>query len=462
MNDKERLDLTKTTEFERFVDEVVETYGAQGVGIIGFDMENILYECYRGYRDVANQKPIDLDTIFGVASITKSFTVISLLQLAERGLLNLDEKIDAYLPAIKLPQEHMPTVRQLMSHAGGFYPQERFLMKDVARSLKISEGQELSRNKELSQKGIEIIVDRVNQMTDFTGRPGEYHSYSNFSFGLLTELVQKFGEEGHYCDYVEKHILKPLNLERSFFEFQRTKEEDNIATLYHSAENATLDYEDQGFVLLGGGALKSTLRDLMAYTRLYLSDGMYKGEVVLSKEAILSMYQPRVSYKPFEGYGYGLLTGEINGIGYAGHSGGLTGVSSYFGFTRETGRGVVVLCNTSNVPSTAIGYAALKLINNQKPDWHQAEVVSGTWSAEMLEKIVGLYKSDEGTSFEIVETGGLPVMKIGKEQFKITPIEENAMWVHNKMVDSYAPILRDTEGKVRAIYSGGRMIKRVK
>lgn len=451
-------------QFEQFVNEIMKTYEGQGIGIIGFDQDSVLYEYYQGYRDVEKTLPIDRNTIFGIASITKSYTVIAILQLVEKGIIDLDKPITAYLDSIKLPARHIPTVAHLLSHAGGFYPQERFLMKDVAKSLGLAEGSELSKDNKLAIKGIEMIVDRINAINDFNGAPGQHHSYSNFSFGLLTELVHHYGGEKHYTYYIEKHILRPLNLTHTFFEFNRTRKEKNITKLYEKVidhMNVTDDYEDMGFVLLGGGALKSTLNDMMAYTRLHLNDGKYNGKELLSEKAINSMTIPRVAYKPFEGYGYGLISGKIDEIEYAGHSGGLTGVSSYFAFTKATQKGIVILCNTSNIPVSSIGIAGIKLLNDQEPEWQQMAIISTEWSRSVIENTIGVYESDEGARIEIKEDAETGIAWFsGEDRLKITMIDDDTVWVHNKMLASYTPILRDKQGKATGVYSGARIIKR--
>lgn len=137
-------------QFETFVKDMMTAYGGRGIGIIGFDSENVLYEHYEGYRDVEKKLPIDRDTIFGIASITKSFTVLGVLKLVENGIIDLHMPINHYIQELKLPEAQMPTVEQLLSHAAGFYPQERFLMKDVAVKLGIEKGEELSKNNRLA------------------------------------------------------------------------------------------------------------------------------------------------------------------------------------------------------------------------------------------------------------------------------------------------------------------------
>jgi len=450
-------------QFEDFIDEIVKTYHIKGIGIIGFDLDDILYEHYLGYRNEEKKLRIDRNSIFGIASISKSFTVLAVLQLAERGIINIDDKINVYFKDIKCPSNQMPTIKQLMSHAGGFLPQERFLMKDVAKKLGLSESLELSIDKTLADEGLDMIIKRINTMRDFTGKPGERHSYSNFSYGLLTALVAQYGGYDHFTAYMTQEIIKPLGLEHTFYSFNQAQREENINTLYEEVlghMNAIDDYEDMGFVLLGGGALKSTLNDMVAYTRMFLNKGMTNQGALIAPSHIEEMMAPHVAYKPYEGYGYGLVTGTIGTLKYAGHSGGLTGVSSYFAFTPETGKGIVILCNTSNVPASAIGISVLKLINDQEPNWEHTTYESVQWSDEVIQNTIGVYESEEGAHITLKARDGGIAWFSGDDELEVKMISEDAVYVKNKMISSYAPILRDASGVAWGIYSGSRIIKR--
>lgn len=121
--------------FQAYLNRVKQVYQVQGLIVGIFDKEDVLYERIVGYRDVEQALPIDKDTIFGVASITKSFTIVKLLQLAAEGRIDIQAPIHQYYKDWCLAPEHTPTVAQLMSHTGGFFPQERFLMNDVAKRL---------------------------------------------------------------------------------------------------------------------------------------------------------------------------------------------------------------------------------------------------------------------------------------------------------------------------------------
>ncbi|MDN5298535.1 MAG: hypothetical protein PWP51_1088 [Clostridiales bacterium] len=449
--------------FETFVSEIMTAYNAQGIGIVGFDKEKVLYEYTQGYRDIEHKLPITRDTVFGIASISKSFTTLALMQLVSKGIIDLDAKVSCYLPEIKLSEAHMPTVRNLLSHAGGFLPQERFLMQEVLKAMGVDPSEEPADHLALAEKGLAMIVDRINGMQDFTGEPGQYHSYSNFSFGLITALIHQYGGEAHYAAYMVKHLFEPMGLANTFLAFNETERRENITKLYENVLghlNTLTDYRDQGFVLLGGGAIKSTLNDLMTYTRLYLNDGQVNGEPLIDAALMQAMALPHVAVKPYEGYGYGLVCGQFSGIDYAGHSGGLTGVSSYFGFSKKTGKGIVVLCNTSDVPASAIGAAALKLINGVEPDWQPAHFEGIVWAQSIIDATVGVYKSEEGTHIELTPDNGTVSWRQGEEILRVMPVSKDAVVVYHKKTWSYAPIIRDANDRAIAVYSGSRMIRR--
>lgn len=445
--------------FETLVHDFIKHYEAQGLVIGIFDQKEMLYQASYGYRDVEKKLPIDGETIFGIASITKSFTIIRIMQLVEEGRLDLNTSISELYPNWQLSEAHTPTVKQLMSHIAGFYPQERFLMKDVAEELNVSDC-ELTESLALSDKGIEMIIERLNSTQSFNGAPGERFSYSNFSFGILTDLVQRYSDESTYSGAVMEHIIKPLGLERTFFDFTRPSNEDNVTKLYTVTDegiDVTDDYTDLGFVLLGGGALKSTLNDLVTYTRMYLNKGTGHHRI-LTENSIQEMTQERTSYKEHQGYAYGLVTGDLDGLEYVGHSGGLTGVSSFFGFTPSSNRGVVILCNTGGVAVTAMGLAALRLANDAYPDYKVGVYETSCWSPQIIEQTIGLYESDEGDKVQVLAHGDTVCVIANGKRLSCRIIRDDLLLIQNKLEERYCKILRSTNGQAFALYLGSRII----
>ena len=85
-------------EFEAFVEKIMESYDAAGMAVSVFDRESTLYENFFGYRDADRKLPLNEDTIFGMASVSKSFTALAIMQMEEKGLLSTEDAVHAYIP----------------------------------------------------------------------------------------------------------------------------------------------------------------------------------------------------------------------------------------------------------------------------------------------------------------------------------------------------------------------------
>lgn len=200
--------------------------------------------------------------------MTKSFTALSIMQLEEKGMIDLDAPISQYIPEFtNKNQSKKVTVRHLLSHAGGFFPLPRILVGNVAESLGLDEEKDgdFAYNDAVAQEGVKLVAERLDAQTKengLNGQPGEYLSYCNDGFGLLSDIIRRYGGEPSYADYLVKHVLKPLGMERSFCDFVLPSKDENAATLYKKVDGVmrgSRDYHDNAFVLNGGGAMKSTL-----------------------------------------------------------------------------------------------------------------------------------------------------------------------------------------------------------
>lgn len=442
--------------YQSFIDHIENfksTYNAKELAIALFDDQEILFEHYTGKRN-EQQAPIDRHTIFGIASITKSFTVLSLLKLHQEKKIDIYKPIVDYIPELKFKDDRQPLVVHFMSHTAGYFPQKRQLISDLAITLNITD--ELSTHGAIEKIGFNNILENLNTVDSYIGMPGEYISYSNDSYGVLTEMVRRYGDEAHFCDYVEKHIIRPLNMNDTFFSFNRTKEENNITTLYQG-DIITSDYTDTGFVLMGGGGIKSNINDLIKYTRLYMNDG----QDLIQPHLIKEMTIPRANFKPQTYYGLGLNTGYLDDISYAGHSGGLTGVSSFFCFSKDINKGIVVLCNTGGVPVSLIGLAGLRFVHNDSLSPFSVAYNDMKWSNELINKTIGHYKSDEGADIRIFYEDDQLKIKHGETIHHLRTVQENLLLIETKLEKNTMKILRDKNKHAWAIYSGSRIIKKI-
>ncbi|MDD3193360.1 MAG: serine hydrolase [Oscillospiraceae bacterium] len=454
------LNLALSASFESYVDEVIRTYGAAGIAVAIVDREQPVQELFFGFRDRERKLLIDKDTIFGLASVSKSFTCLAVLRLAEQGKIDLNAPVSRYIPAFQNAHQPQPVlVRHLMSHAGGFWPVARNTVEPLARKMGMwNGGVDLAYSVPFSEEAILEVCAGLNAQEKPLGQPGEYFSYSNDSFGLLSDIIRTQGGEDTYADYMKKRILRPLGMDRSGCGFLPPAADVNAATLYEERDGKLLitrDYHDDAFVMMGGGAMKSTIRDMERYLQLYLQ----AGAPLISVGSFRDMTTSHASYRPSAGYGYGLSVGALAGCPIFGHGGSLTGVSSAISFCPDAGYGVVVLCNTSGVPSTAVAEAAMRWCLGLEPR-PVPPVAASPWPVALQQKACGQYVSPEGSDILIsTASSGLQIHSSGRLcEYRFGP--PDILWLQSKLTWSDLTLFHDAGGDVFAVRYGGRMLAR--
>jgi CubicO group peptidase (beta-lactamase class C family) len=196
--------VLEKADLEAFFDGIVplqlERSDAAGATVlVRKDGKELLKKGY-GFSDISKKKSVDPDsTIFRLASISKLFTWISVMQLVEQGKLDLDADISKYLDFQIAPAFGKPiTLRNLMTHTGGFEEEIRdILLTDPKKAPPLREF---------------LIENQPRRMFP----PGEVPAYSNYGVGLGGYIVQRASGQ-MFEDYVAEHIFQPLSMKHSSF-----------------------------------------------------------------------------------------------------------------------------------------------------------------------------------------------------------------------------------------------------
>ncbi len=322
-----------------------------------------------GYADLATRKPIDGDTLFYAASVSKQFTVLAVAQLAVQGKLSLDDEVQRYIP--ELPRYDAPvTLGMLVHHSSGV---RDFL--SLLRMAGLGSGAE-------NQKDTALALLLHQQGTNFT--PGTDYLYSNGGYLLLAEVVERVSGEP-FADYVGSHVLGPMGMHRSYILPGQPAGQPNLAHGYA--------WEDGQFVVRdsyprfgGSGGLMTTLNDLARYQH-----DMARGHRVWTDDVRRIMLEPGkladgspvIHPADHLGYAGGLLVGERNGQQVIQHSGSAEAFKAFHAYLPEHGLGAAVLCNRADWNAGRIIDQAL-----------DATLPAG-FSAAARPPLAGLYRSDE-------------------------------------------------------------------
>ena len=300
-----------------------------------------------GYRDLATKAPVDSSSVFRIASMTKSFTAMSILRLRDEGKLSLDDPAEKYVPelaSLKYPTTDSPriTIRHLLSHSEGFPEDNPWGDQQLART-----DDEMSR---MMRSGI-----------PFSNAPGVAYEYSNYGFAILGRIVAKVSGQP-YADYVSANILRPLGM-RSTTLSPRSVPANRLAHGYRWEDDQWKEepqLPDGAFGSMGG--MLTSLNDLGLYVSALLGawpprDGPEVGPTRRSSlREMQQLWRPGATTVRRDasgrtvlttgGYGFGLRVSASCLFNYVvAHSGGLPGFGSQMRWLPDYGVGIIAFGN---------------------------------------------------------------------------------------------------------------------
>ncbi|GMV03922.1 MAG: serine hydrolase [Gemmatimonadota bacterium] len=276
-----------------------------------------------GVKRLGSDEPIAPDTPFLIGSISKSFTALAVMQLAEAGKLSLDDPISRHLPAFADGPADAITIRQLLSHTSGF---------------STFQGLALGRGPSAEEDPIARRAAQLAAM-DPASPPGEAWEYSNANYQVLGRLIEVVSGEP-FPGYVEAHILEPIGMDHSFVS---DGERHSAMATGHGPWFGTKRPLERGRTDLGTapqGGIVASASDLARYMLV-----MMNGETdIVSAGAKAAMMEPAGDASPFYGLGWFLNLEE----GTVWHSGASPGFETLLTMMPKEKKGVVVLVNAAS------------------------------------------------------------------------------------------------------------------
>lgn len=328
--------------FDRMVQDLMDRYGVPGGALaIVKDGRLVLARGY-GWADVQAREPVRPEMLFGVASVSKSFTAVTVLKMIEERRFKLDEPIMRLLPKEEPPRGHREdprwhqiTVRMLLDHSGGWNRHESgdpgSWSNKVARELHVR--QPISRP--------ELFRFMLGERIDFD--PGTQCEYSNFGYMLLGLIVEHQSRE-RYGEYVHKHTLTPMGIHGGRLPDEEKRYVPNEVHRYVAGTWQPLPPFHVPMMDPAGGWTFSVI-DLVKF--LCAVDGS-RGQRFLSEEmtqAMLSPPPPPVKPRAngsYFGLGWDAVRRKGDAYSYA-KNGGLAGVRSFIGHNHDGVNWAIVL-----------------------------------------------------------------------------------------------------------------------
>jgi CubicO group peptidase (beta-lactamase class C family) len=339
--DEDRLDAK--------VREILNRHPAVGLAFGVISRGRLVFFHGHGVADVASGTRITKDTAFRIGSVTKLFTGVAVMQLWERGLVDLDAPASVYLRAYRLrpagPRFRPVTLRHLLTHTSGI-PDVRHPFDLLHFSWgpfegrpplhSVAFGEPLPTLAEYYDAGLRVVVE-----------PGTAFAYSNHGFATLGQIVEDV--TGLPLDrYLREHILDPLGMDTS--DLRRSpRVVGRLATGYAFRRTGPEPVPDRDWIGAGGGGIYATTPDIARFVDFLLDPEAPGRGPVLRPATLATMLKPH--WQPDErltAIGLAFFLSTVGGHRLAGHDGILPGFNSHVLIAPDDDLGVIAFTNGSS------------------------------------------------------------------------------------------------------------------
>jgi len=384
--------------FEDFLFECMSKTHLPAISVAVVEDGKVVYSKGFGLRNKAYGFRATANTLYAIGSVTKSFTALSIMQLVNEGKLNLEDPVGKYAPLDLKSMGEPVRVWHLLTHSSG--------IPALAYAEAIIRYATGAGGKWIPMATYDELFTFMREAEKWAvTKPGERWFYLNEGYLLLGYIIEKISGMD-YREYVRKHILEPLGMNRTFFGREKLEADKDAAVPYIITKEG--EQKESGYVysLTADGGLISNVMDLARYITMYLNRGEYNGNRILPSELIEEMEKPRIKLpiQVFggEAYGYGLMT-VPNFLGYrlVGHGGSVLTATAYMGYVPERKIGIALLANGSGYPLSQLGMYGLALMLGRNP-----EELPFIKMEKQLEALTGRYETYKGTmDAQVVKKG---------------------------------------------------------
>ena len=276
-----------------FYERGVERNGIVGSSLILIRHGEVVLDARVGRQ--SETAPVDENTTYHWASVTKTFTGIAIMQLRDRGLLSVDDPLIKYIPELSAVHDtYGPvsaiTIREAMSHTNGF--------RDATWPWRDKEWQPFE-----PTQWSQIVA--MLPYTDILYKPGTRYSYSNLAVVFLGEIIERLSGDP-YQVYMEKNVLRPLGMSRSYFD---RSPYHLLRFRSHSWDREKGKLTEDSFdfntgITRANGGLNAPMPDMLRYVQFLLGDPARQAEfdAILKRRSLEEMWRPVLSVMPNEDF----------------------------------------------------------------------------------------------------------------------------------------------------------------
>jgi CubicO group peptidase (beta-lactamase class C family) len=357
MHGKVNASLIQQTEtdfnaIDAYIEDQMDNLGIPGMALGIIQDGQIAHLQGFGVAD-SSGRVVTSQTPFIIASISKTFTALAVMQLVEAGKLELDEPVQKYLPWFELADKEVSatiTIRNLLNHTSGISQKDG----DVFMG---------------STQELEEVVRGLNK-SQLTQPVGTSFQYSNLNYMIAGLLVEQVSGQS-YADYVTEHIFEPLDMTHSYASHELALTNGLAEGHHYMLGHAFAIQSFPSPAITPAGGLSASVEDLSHYAIAQLNDGHYGEPAILSPQGIVELHTPAILVGGNDYYAIGWIIGTIDDIPAVWHGGIDVSNLAMLILMPNTRSGVVLLSNANGFMESnqvvQIAKGVVSLLNGQSP-----------------------------------------------------------------------------------------------
>lgn len=341
---------TNWTKFSSGINDIfagIPKSGTPGCSVGVIHMGAFIHKAGYGMANLEHDLPLNEDSIFRMASISKQFTAMAVHLMAEDGIIDLDEDIRTYLPELR-DYGTKVTIRSMLGHYSGMGDYDliaasyegEMIESDIVLKSAAGGPFRLGNEDYVTIKEFYDIVKKVK----LNHVPGSTYEYSNLAYFLFSMLVEEVTGKT-LKQYTDERIFKPLNMNKTTFIDNGTDIIKNRASGYGAAEEGGYVTDMTNMYMVGDGGLHTSVNEFIKWDQNFYSPKFGKNP----KKLMNDFNTPPANWNFKESpYANGQNVVEIDGRKAFTHSGGWLGTSTYYMRFPDDQFSVVTLCNDVN------------------------------------------------------------------------------------------------------------------
>ncbi len=326
------------------IDSLLNQYAA--LDAPGFSMavvrnQRVVYEKSEGYANLENKLPATSATNYRLASVTKQFTALAILQLNQAKKLSVEDEIQQYLPNLPLYAKGIK-IKHLLNHISGLLGYEGLIKDDQGMVTDVN------------------VLDMLSKVDSVKFPAGSAYDYSNSGYSLLASIIEKVSGQT-YPEYIRSHIFKPLKMNQSSFNvpgFQISNRAYGYTkkdTMYEKTDQSSSSY------VLGDGGIYSSVNDLVKW-----QNALLKSKLII-ENPLQQASSIAFDLDKYNKYACGWRIKNNDNMQIYNHTGSSRGFTTYHIFVPEKKLGVIFLSNRigGGIIPEKIGNQIIDLLLNE-------------------------------------------------------------------------------------------------